>query len=61
MDGTTITGPAPAAAESAVTAPAPQPAAISIHAPMRGRLSDEAVRFHLTSPSFFAKVSFQIS
>ena len=34
---------------------------ISIHAPSRGRLSDEAVRFHLTSPSFFAKVSFQIS
>lgn len=27
MDGTTITGPAPAAAESAVTAPTPQPAA----------------------------------
>ena len=26
---------------------------ISIHAPMRGRLSDEAVRFHLTFPSFF--------
>lgn len=31
---------------------------ISIHAPMRGRLSDKAVRFHLTSPSFFREGQF---
>ena len=37
---------------------APRAWKISIHAPSRGRLSDEAVRFHLTSPSFFREGQF---